>query len=251
MIHRLDLPAETRRHLPVEKLHGAVAFAALVQGGIAGIAQTRAGAFAVLQGEFVLAAEKRFLHMLRGDRPTAVGVTPSGFFDVAQAKLQLTAGVGLEACHVEVVTGGVFLLVEVVLARQRVAVFEVADFDVLDTAARGALVPVVEVRDMDVVTLVVTAPRPHRAAIEAGQVGPLRVHLRHARRAVVLTLELQGSVVFVVQRCHGIDAQHRAVVEGQQVLAQLEFGVLLAFVAQAVFGLRPRQLETLLLATAC
>ena len=31
-------------------------------------------------------------------------------------------------------------------------------------------------------------------------------------------------------RRHGIDAQHRAVVEGQQVLAQFQLGVLFAFV---------------------
>lgn len=124
--------------------------------------------------------------MLRGDRPAAVGVTPARFFDVAQAQFQLAAGVGLEARDVEVVTGGVFLLVQVVLAGNRVAVLEVADQHVLDAPARGALVPVVEVGDMDVVTLVVTPTGPQRAAIEAGQVGPLRIHLRHARGAVVL-----------------------------------------------------------------
>jgi len=98
--------------------------------------------------------------MLRGQRPTAVGITPTGFFDVAQAQFQLAAGVGLEAGHVEVVTRGVFLLVQVVLARKRVAVFQVANQHILDAAARGALVPVVEIGDMDVVTLVVTPAPP-------------------------------------------------------------------------------------------
>ena len=103
---------------------------------------------------------------------------------------------------------------------------------------------------MDVVTFVVTPPGPQRTAIETGQVGPLRIHLRHARRAIVFTLELQGTVVLVIEGSHGIDAEHRTVIEGQQILTQFQLGVLLAFVAQAVLGLRTRQLETLLLAAA-
>lgn len=106
---------------------------------------------------------------------------------------------GLEARDVEVVTGGVFLLVQVVLARNGVAVFKVADQHVLDAAAGGTLVPVVEIGDMDVVTFVVTPTGPHRTAVEGGQVRPLRIHLRHARRAVILALEFQLAVVLVVE----------------------------------------------------
>ena len=160
LVHRLHLPAETRGHLPIEELHGTVAFTALVQRSIAGVAQAGAGAFAVLQGEFILTAQEWRLHVLRRQRPTTVGVTPTSLCDVAQAKLQLAARVGVETCHVEVVTGGVFLLVQVVLARQGVAVFQAADQHVFDPPTGGALVPVVEVGDVNVVTLVVTPPGP-------------------------------------------------------------------------------------------
>ena len=96
---------------------------------------------------------------------------------------------------------------------------------------------------MDVITFVVAATGPERTAIERGHVRPLCIGLRQTHRAVVF-IEREALVVAVVQRDHAIDAEYRAIVEGVQILAQLKLAVLLAFVAQAVFGLRPRQLET-------
>ncbi|GIZ13509.1 hypothetical protein NCCP436_29250 [Pseudomonas sp. NCCP-436] len=96
--------------------------------------------------------------MLRGDRPAAVGAGAVGLVDVADAELQLAARVDLKAADVKVVTVDVGLLEVAVLAREGVAVLQPTVLEVLDTGAGGALVPVVEVADMDVVTLVEAAP---------------------------------------------------------------------------------------------
>ncbi|MNF96875.1 hypothetical protein D3C84_796820 [compost metagenome] len=56
--------------------------------------------------------------------------------------------------------------------------------------------------------------------------------------------------VFVVQLGHTLDAEYRAVVQGQQVLAQVQLHIVLALVAQTVFRLRAGQLEARLAAIA-
>ena len=233
--------------MPVEKLDNPVALAAVIQTKVAGITQAGAGPFAVLHGKFVLAPQELALHMLRGNGPATVGIGALGLVQITEAQLQLTARVGVETGDVEVVTGDVVFLVEVVLARQGVAVLEAADQHVLDTGTGRTLVPVVEVGNMDVVTLVVTTPGPQRTAVEARQIGPLRIQLRQACRTVV-TLKRQLAIVLVVQRGHAIDAQHRAIVEAVDVLAQFQLGVLFALVAQPVLGLGTGQLEAGLLA---
>ena len=183
--------------------------------------------------------------MLCAHRPAAVGVGAVRLVDVADAHFQLAAGVDLEAADVEIVAVDVGLLVVVVLAREHVAVLEVADLHLVDTKTSGALVPVVEVGDMDVVTLVEAAPGPQRTAIECRHVAPLGVHLVHPREAVIAG-EFRRMTILVVELGHALDADHRAVIQAKQVLAQVQFDVLLALVAQAVLGLRARQLEALL-----
>ncbi|MNF82982.1 hypothetical protein D3C84_652940 [compost metagenome] len=180
--------------------------------------------------------------MLRRHRPAAVGVGAVGLVDIADAYANLPTGVGLEAVDIEIVAVDVGVLVVVVLAREDVAVLEVTDGHLVEAEAGGALVPVVVVGDVDVVALVETAPGPEGAAVQRRHVAPLGVHLVHPREAVVAG-EFGGVAVFVVELRHALDADHRTVVELEQVLAQVQFDVLLALIAQAVFGLRPRQLE--------
>ncbi|MCY1368667.1 hypothetical protein D9M69_556640 [compost metagenome] len=102
---------------------------------------------------------------------------------------------------------------------------------------------------MDVLALVVTAPGPEGAAAERRHVAPFGVQLHHPRIAV-LAAELGGVAVFVEQLGHAFDADGRAIARLEQVLAQVQFGELFAFVAQAIFGRRTRQLETALGAAA-
>ncbi|MNV96486.1 hypothetical protein D3C71_1915020 [compost metagenome] len=96
---------------------------------------------------------------------------------------------------------------------------------------------------MDIVPFVVTPTGPQRTAVEAGHVRPLRIQLRQAHRAVV-TVERQVLVVLVIQRGHAVDAEHRPIVQGEQILTQLQFSILLTFVTQSIFRLCTRQLET-------
>ena len=56
--------------------------------------------------------------------------------------------------------------------------------------------------------------------------------------------EFRGMAVFVEQLRHGLDADHRAIIQGQQVLTQVQLSIMFALVAQAKFRLRARQLET-------
>ena len=144
-------------------------------------------------------------------------------------------------------TGDSLLLIKAVFARKRIAVFQTADQHIFDAAARGALVPVVKVGDVDVIAFVVAPPGPQRAAIKTRQVRPLRVQLRHAHRTV-LPLKGELVVVLVVKRGHAVDAEHRAVIQGQDVLAKFQLRVLLALVAQPVFGFSAGQFETRLFA---
>src|SRR5690606_2121436 len=146
---------EARGELPVEVLDQAPAGGVAVQGDVAGVAQAGARPFAVLHGEGVLPAEEVGLLVLRGEGPAAMGVAAVRLVDVAEAELQAAAGVGLETADVEVVAVDVGFLPETVLAREGVAVLEIAQFHVLDAGAGGALVPVVEIGDVDVVALVV------------------------------------------------------------------------------------------------
>ncbi|MCY1308611.1 hypothetical protein D9M70_586300 [compost metagenome] len=62
----------------------------------------------------------------------------------------------------------------------------------------------------------------------------------------MLPAELQVVAVLVVQRRHGLDAERRAVARAEEILAQIEFGVLLALVAEAVLGRHAGELETAL-----
>ncbi len=180
--------------------------------------------------------------MLHRHGPTAVGIVTAGLVEVAQAELQLTSRVAVEAANVEVVAGDVVLLEHAVLAREGIAVLQPANLHVLHAGTGGALVPVVEVGDMDVVALVEAPPGPQRAVVQRRHLAPLGIGLHHPRPAVIAG-ELRGVVVLVVERRHAFQAQYRAVGEGVEVLTQIELGVLLALVTQAVLGRRAGQLE--------
>ncbi|MCY1301155.1 hypothetical protein D9M69_481640 [compost metagenome] len=95
---------------------------------------------------------------------------------------------------------------------------------------------------MDVVPLVEAAPRPERTAVQRRHVAPLGIHLVHPREAVFPS-ELGRVAVFVVELRHAFNADLRTIDEPDQVLAQVQFDVLLTLVTQAILGLRAWQLE--------
>ncbi len=242
LIHRLELPAEARRQLPVEVLHDPPALGTAAQRHVAGVAQPGTWPLAVLHGEGVAAPQEAVLLVLHGNRPATVGILTVRLVDVADAELQLATGIAVEAADVEVVPIDVLVLEDVVLAGKRVAVLQPADLHVFDARAGCTLVPVVEIGDMDVVTFVEAPAGPERTAIQLRNLAPFGIGLHHPRPAMVAG-ELGRVVVLVVERRHAFQAQHRAVIEGHQVMPQIQLGVLFAFVTQTVLGRRPGQLK--------
>src|SRR5690606_36897059 len=139
------------------------------------------------------------------------------------------------AADVEIVATDVFVLEVAVLARKGVAVRQPVDLHVLDPEAGGALVPVIEVVDMDVVSLVEASAGPERAVIQRGDVAPFDVRLDQPRPTVI-ALESGAVVVFDVQRGHAFDAQYRAIIEGGEVVGETQLCVLLALIAESILG---------------
>src|SRR5690606_29374805 len=243
LIHRLELAAKARRHLPVEEFDHAPALVAATERDVAGIAETGARPFAVLNSESVATAEEADLLVLHSNGPAAVGIALVRFVDITDPELQLATGIAVKAADVEVMTVDVVVLENVVLAGEGVAVLQPADLHVLDAGAGCALVPVVEIGNVNVVTLVETSPRPQRTAVKCGHLAPFSVRLNHPRPAVVAS-ELGRVVVFVIQRRHTFDTQHRTVIEGEQILSQAQLCILLALVTETKFRGRARQLKT-------
>src|SRR5690606_14760677 len=122
LIDHLELTAETRRQAPVEVLHYPPAFGAATQGHVAGVPQPSTWTFTVLHSEGIAAAKETDLLVLRRDGPSAVGIFPVRFVDVADAKLQFAAWVAVETADVEIVTIDVPVLEDVVLTGKRIAV---------------------------------------------------------------------------------------------------------------------------------
>ncbi|MNF48131.1 hypothetical protein D3C84_293590 [compost metagenome] len=102
---------------------------------------------------------------------------------------------------------------------------------------------------MDVVTLVEAPPGPQGATVECRHLAPFGVHLVHPRKTM-LTSELRRMTVLIEKLGHAFDAEHRAVVKGEQILAQPQLHVMFALVTQTVLGLRAGQLEARLTAIA-
>src|SRR5690606_40839390 len=74
LIHRLELAATARRHLPVEEFDHAPALVAATERDVAGIAETGPRPFAVLNSESVATAEEADLFVLHSNGPAAVGI---------------------------------------------------------------------------------------------------------------------------------------------------------------------------------
>src|SRR5690606_8712718 len=144
LIYRRQLPGESRRKLPIEVLHHPPALVAAVEAGVTGVAKPGSRSLSVLNGKGVLASQKACLLVLQRDRPATVFIIAAGLVDIADAELQLAAGVGIEAADVEIVATDVFVLEVAVLARKGVAVRQPVDLHVLDPEAGGALIPVIE-----------------------------------------------------------------------------------------------------------
>ncbi|MNC54309.1 hypothetical protein D3C75_1037850 [compost metagenome] len=131
---------------------------------------------------------------------------------------------------------------EVVLAREHVAVLEVADTYLVKSKAICTLVPVVVVSHVNIITIVVTAASPEGTTVEYRHLAPFGVRLVHSSKAIV-TGEFRCMSIFVIQLRHALDTDFRAVLQLEQVLTQIKLEVLLAFVTQAILGLCPWKLK--------
>ncbi|MOA67976.1 hypothetical protein D3C78_1953820 [compost metagenome] len=62
-------------------------------------------------------------------------------------------------------TGNKVLLKDIVFTREYVTVFQISKGDLIEAESGRAFIPVVEVGDMDIMSIIETTPRPKRPAI--------------------------------------------------------------------------------------
>src|SRR3990167_1883869 len=266
-VHHFDVVAERHDALVDQALHVAVAVA-----GAVAPAGADDAVGAVLQGEFIEAAEPVALDVLHGEQVTfLVLVARVLFLQIGQvglaevvAELQLAVGVEGDVVeaevegvvgHVGACSGSLVDPVAIGVAHPGDVRLGKTQVDVLDTGAGAGDIPVVVVVDVHVMALVVALAGPQGGARQHAQ-DVLALHVELADRAGAVAERIVFAIGgFPVVLLAGDVGDHAVDVEAllaflPDFLAQADLRIGLALVAQAVLGRGASGLETGLVAAA-